>query len=143
MFSVLTSKIFGGVAIGSLLLLGVQTARLSSANERVAELTDWQNDVVGATRIATGVADLAVAHVPVQIYGLGASVDQLQRGIERQNSDVIARADALAEARQKAAQDAQTAAAAYRDTARQIGALRAAVGQNQGDDCATPPLEGL
>ena len=40
MFSILTSKIFGGAAIMLLVLLGAQTWRLSSAHDKIENLKD-------------------------------------------------------------------------------------------------------
>lgn len=66
------------------------------------------------------------------------SVKTLRDALDAKNAESLARAAALEKARQQAAQAQADADRQFRATQARIDALRAAVGQNRGDDCATP-----
>ncbi len=67
-----------------------------------------------------------------------ASVAVLTTALEKKNAESQARADAFAKARAEAAQRVQKAERDYAVTQRRIDALRAAVGKNDGNQCAVP-----
>ena len=67
-----------------------------------------------------------------------ASVDRLTDAVDADNAEDEARAAVYQNARIDAARAQERLAGAYRGTQATIDALRAAVGQNQAGDCATP-----
>lgn len=68
------------------------------------------------------------------------SVKTLRDALDAKNAESLARAAALEKARQEAAQAQADAERQFRATQARIDALRAAVGKNRGDDCATPDV---
>lgn len=119
LFSALTSKIFGGLSIALLIVVGAlwfQNARLTDQRDTArAKLT----------------AEIAAHKVTLE------SVATLRHALNAKNAESLARAAALETARQESAQAQADAERRFRSTQASIDALRAAVGQN-GDDCSIP-----
>lgn len=66
------------------------------------------------------------------------SVKTLSDALDQKNAESMARAKALENARAEAAQAQKDADRRYRSTQTKIDALRAAVGKNKEEGCATP-----
>jgi hypothetical protein len=78
MFSILTSKIFGGLSIVLLLALGVQTWRVGHYKAQRDDLATWQAEVTDATRSAAHRPKLAVKNVAQQVRYLGEGLDKVR-----------------------------------------------------------------
>jgi len=92
-FSAITSKIFGGLLVLSLLTLGpgllITRARLHEARTTITALEKWQDDVVIAVRLAADApttADTAVS----QITALGNARRDLTAALAAQNAAIEA-----------------------------------------------------
>jgi prefoldin subunit 5 len=119
LFSALTSKIFGGLSIALLIVVGA----LWFQNARLTDQRD--------TARANLTAEIAAHKVTLE------SVATLRDALDAKNAESLARAAALEKARQEAAQAQADAERRFRSTQSRIDALRAAVGQNSGD-CDVP-----
>lgn len=116
MFSVVTSKVFGAVALALLLLLGVQTFRvdrLSDKLETQTALTKSWKEAQATTR---------------------RSLDQLVAALEQKNAESRARAKVLDDAKANVVAAEKRNAAAYRNTQAKIDAVRGATVRG----CETP-----
>jgi hypothetical protein len=100
----------------------------------LVSLYAWQQN--GAKQILA--ARLATSELSNTICR--ASVDRLDKAVEDQNADIIARSQAYYEARTKAVQNDAVDKAAWKTTQERIDALRRSVGQIRPDDCKTPEL---
>jgi chromosome segregation ATPase len=119
LFSALTSKIFGGLSIALLIVVGA----LWFQNARLTDQRDTARDKL--------TAEVAAHKVTLE------SVATLRDALDAKNAESLARAAALETARQESAQAQADADRRFRSTQSRIDALRAAVGQN-GDDCSIP-----
>lgn len=90
-FSALTSKIFGGLLVLSLLTLGpgllITRHRLADARETIAALEKWQDDVVIAVRLAADAPTTDKTAV-AQITALGNARRDLLAAVAAQNAAV-------------------------------------------------------
>src|SRR3546814_9157587 len=119
MFNVLTSKIFGGLAIALLLLLGMQTLRvnhLSGKLDKQVELTKKWKDAQQITR---------------------SSLDDVIAALAEKNAESRERAKKLEASKLKAEADAKRNAEADRSTQQQIDAMPRARGTRSEE----PPSE--
>ncbi len=120
-FSALTSKLFAGLSLALLLAVGVQTVRLSAANEA---LEDKRNE------LATCEAQHAVTR---------QSVDTLDAVITDLNNRALARAEAYAQGIEEAEKRSAELAKLSAESDQRIAALRAAAREQVNGDCPTPP----
>jgi hypothetical protein len=118
-FSVLTSKIFGGLSLALLIVVGL----LSWQNSRLADQRDDARTQAKAWKDAQAITR--------------QSLDDVIAALDQKNAESLARAKALQDARSEAAQAQADAERRYATTKARIDAMRAAVGQN-GDDCSVP-----
>lgn len=93
-FSALTSKVFGGLLLLSLVTLGpallITRAKLSDARETIAALEQWQDDIVIAVRLASGNADTTDKTAEQQINRMGVIRIKLGEAVESQNGQIEA-----------------------------------------------------
>jgi hypothetical protein len=93
-FSALTSKVFGGLLLMSLVTLGpallITRAKLSDARETIAALEQWQDDIVIAVRLASGNADTTDKTAEQQINRMGVIRIKLGEAVESQNGQIEA-----------------------------------------------------
>ncbi len=93
-FSALTSKVFGGLLLLSLVTLGpallITRAKLSDARETIAALEQWQDDIVIAVRLASGSADTTDKTAEQQINRMGVIRIKLGEAVESQNGQIEA-----------------------------------------------------
>lgn len=91
-FSALTSKIFGGALILSLLTLGpgllITRYRLAEARETITALEKWQDDVVIAVRLASDNPETTERTAAAQITALGNARRDLAAAVAAQNAAV-------------------------------------------------------
>lgn len=91
-FSQLTSKIFGGLLVLSLITLGpalyFTRAKLADARETITELTNWRISIVDAVRIASDNPKVDATTAAAQIQSLGTIRIQLTNAIEDQNTAI-------------------------------------------------------
>lgn len=120
-FSAFTSKLFAGLSLALLLAVGVQTVRLSAANEA---LEDKRNE------LATCEAQHAVTR---------QSVDTLDAVITDLNNRALARAEAYAQGIEEAEKRSAELAKLSAESDRRIEALRKAAREQVNGDCPTPP----
>lgn len=93
-FSALTSKLFGGLLILSLITLGpallITRAKLFDARETIAALEQWQDDMVIAVRLASGNKDTTEKTAVQQVNRMGVIRIQLGEAVKAQNAAVEA-----------------------------------------------------
>jgi hypothetical protein len=91
-FSEVTSKIFGGLLVLSLLTLGpalwITSAKLADARETITELVNWRIGIVDAIRIAADNPDVDATTAAAQVQALGNIRIELTTAIENQNAAV-------------------------------------------------------
>lgn len=78
MFSILTSKIFGGLSIGLLIALAVMGLKLHWTQAKLDSVVAWQEQVTGATRTAAHHPNLGKAGVAQQILYMGRAIDDVR-----------------------------------------------------------------
>jgi ribonucleotide monophosphatase NagD (HAD superfamily) len=93
-FSALTSKLFGAGLVLSLITLGpallITRATLADAREDIAALTDWQDKIVAAVRLASNNPKADAGTAAEQIGELGFIRVQLKAAVETQNAAIDA-----------------------------------------------------
>lgn len=93
-FSTLTSKIFGGLLLLSLLTLGpgllITRHRLADARETITALELWQTDIVIAVRLAADNSETTVKTAGAQITALGNARRDLIAAGAAQNAAIEA-----------------------------------------------------
>lgn len=126
-FTALTSKIFGGIAVLAIVLLGVQTVRYNGSQRALETKTAQLKASETRHRVTRG------------------SVDRLEAEISKHNVRSLLRADALDRAKAQAAADKERLTRAARNTDEQIARLRASIGTSKipVEQCPTPNLEEL
>lgn len=105
-FSQLTSKIFGGLLILSLITLGpalwITRAKLADARETITELVNWRIGIIDAIRLAADNPEVDATTAAAQVQALGQTRVNLTNAIKDQNAAIAAieqqSADALAAA---------------------------------------------
>jgi len=89
-FSALTSKVFGGLLILSLVTLGpallITRGKLADARETITALTDWQTEMVDAVRLASNNPDVDKVTAKAQVQEMGFIRIQLGNAINQQNA---------------------------------------------------------
>lgn len=89
-FSQLTSKIFGGLLLLSLVTLGpglwLTRAKLADARETITSLETWQSETVAAIRLAADNPEVSAATAKAQVQALGTARIELTNAIESQNA---------------------------------------------------------
>jgi hypothetical protein len=93
-FSALTSKVFGGLLILSLVTLVpallITRAKLFDARETIAALEQWQDDMVIAVRLASGNKDTTDKTAVQQVNRMGVIRIKLGEAVERQSGQIEA-----------------------------------------------------
>lgn len=127
-FPALTSKIFGGLLVLSLLTLGpgllITRARLADARETITSLEKWQDDIVIAVRLASDNPETGTDTAAAQITALGNARRDLTAAVAAQNSAVAAMQAESDTARAVAEQARKERAAAIRRTEALAAELR-------------------
>jgi hypothetical protein len=128
-FSVLTSKIFGGALVGALIFSGVQTIRLEmtqsalgSAKEVIQRLSGWQGSMVQAVSLASG-TQVTPDTAQAQVQAMGTSLQTLHTALKSSNDAVDRLAEQKRVAEEAAAREAKARAAAIakaNDLAKQL-----------------------
>jgi hypothetical protein len=117
-FSALTSKVFGGLLILSLLTLGpallLTRHRLADVKAQLLELTEWRGAVIATVRVASGNEDVTAKTAVAQIRELGVIRVQLKQAVESQNGQIEAMARESEAALELAAQAERDRRAATR-----------------------------
>lgn len=117
-FSALTSKVFGGLLILSLVTLGpalwITRGKLADARETIAALEDWRDNIVIAVRLASDNQDVTDKTAESQINELGYIRIQLKAAVDQQNAAIDAMARESEAAREVAARAKKERAAALR-----------------------------
>jgi hypothetical protein len=89
-FSALTSKVFGGLLILSLVTLGpalwITRGKLADARETIDALLTWQTEMVDAVRIASNNPEVDSTTAKAQVQELGIIRIELKNAIENQNA---------------------------------------------------------
>jgi hypothetical protein len=147
-FSAITSKVFGGLLILSLLTLGpgllITRHRLAEARETITELTNWRVGIIDAIRLAADNSDVdastaaaqvqALGHVRVELTNAVKSQNSAIAAIEQQSADALAAAEEAERKRQAATKRAEMLANELRNRARvpaPAADMEAAVRQSQ------------
>lgn len=131
-FSALTSKVFGGLLVLSLVTLGpallITRYRLAEARETITELVDWRMGIIDAIRVASDNPNVDGKTAAAQVQALGQTRVNLTNAVNDQNAAIEAieqqSADALAAAadaerkRQAATKRAEDLAKELRNRAR-------------------------
>jgi hypothetical protein len=93
-FSALTSKVFGGLLILSLVTLVpallITRAKLFDARETIAALEQWQDDMVIAVRLASGNRDTTEKTAVQQVNRMGVIRIKLGEAVESQSGQIEA-----------------------------------------------------
>jgi len=93
-FSALTSKVFGGLLILSLVTLVpallITRAKLFDARETIAALEQWQDDMVIAVRLASGNKDTTDKTAVQQVNRMGVIRIKLGEAVESQSGQIEA-----------------------------------------------------
>jgi hypothetical protein len=128
-FSALTSKVFGGLLILSLVTLVpallITRAKLFDARETIAALEQWQDDMVIAVRLASGNRDTTEKTAVQQVNRMGVIRIKLGEAVESQSGQIEAmqrESDAALAVAEKAKRER---AAAIRRTEKLQAELRA------------------
>lgn len=88
MFSVLTSKIFGGVSLALAAALALCWFGWSRTSDKYEALSEQAGAVLATLRIASDNPDLRWAEAPAQAAALGQSVSALKSAIKEQNANI-------------------------------------------------------
>jgi hypothetical protein len=128
-FSALTSKVFGGLLILSLVTLVpallITRTKLFDARETIAALEQWQDDMVIAVRLASGNKDTTDKTAVQQVNRMGVIRIKLGEAVESQSGQIEAmqrESDAALAVAEKAKRER---AAAIRRTEKLQAELRA------------------
>jgi C4-dicarboxylate-specific signal transduction histidine kinase len=93
-FSQLTSKIFAGLLVLSLLTLGpglwITRSKLAEARETIGQLQTWQREMIAAIQLAADNRDVDATTAKAQVQALGNARIELTGAIERQNAAIEA-----------------------------------------------------
>jgi hypothetical protein len=93
-FSALTSKVFGGLLILSLVTLVpallITRAKLFDARETIAVLEQWQDDMVIAVRLASGNKDTTDKTAVQQVNRMGVIRIKLGEAVQSQSGQIEA-----------------------------------------------------
>lgn len=147
-FSQLTSKIFGGLLLLSLITLVpalyLTRAKLADARETITELVEWRLGIVDAIRIAADNPKVDASTAAAQVQELGVTRVKLTNAIEDQNAaiamieqqsaDALAIAEAARKQRAAALRRAEALSAELRNRSRvpaPASDMEAAVRQTQ------------
>lgn len=131
-FSQLTSKIFGGLLVVSLITLGpaliITRHRLTEARETITELVNWRVGIIDAIRVAADNPDVDATTAAAQVQALGHVRVELTNAVESQNvaiavieqqsADALAAAEEAERKRQAATKRAEVLANELRNRAR-------------------------
>lgn len=117
-FSALTSRVFGGLLILSLVTLGpalwITRGKLADARETITALEKWQDDIVIAVRLASDNPETTEKTAKDQINQLGYIRIQLKAAVDEQNAAIDALARESEAAREVAARAQKERAAALK-----------------------------
>ena len=128
-FSVLTSKIFGGLLLVSLLTLGpalwITRSTLADVRKDNTALTEWQTSIVDAIRLAADNPDVDKTTAAAQVQALGQIRIDLTNAVEDQNAAIVMMEQLSADAMAAAEQAQKQRAAAVRRAESLAAELRA------------------
>lgn len=109
-FSALGAKIFGGLFLASLVTLGPALwwtrGELADARATIADLLDWQMEMVDAVRLASNNPDVDETTAKAQVQELGIIRLELTNAIDNQNAAIEAM-EAQTAAAMRAADEAE------------------------------------
>lgn len=131
-----TAKLIG-FGLGALALIAAVLWFRSVLNER-AELREWRDDVVVATRAASANPKLAESQVPLQIQLLGKSIAECKGALERQNAAVENLAKQTEAAQIMAAEASRKAAQRVKGIEGVINRLNASARSSKPQDACKP-----
>ncbi len=138
-FSQLTSKIFGGLLLLSLITLGpalwITRAKLADARETITALQTWQSEMIGAIRLAAENPDVDATTAKEQVQALGHVRITLTSAIESQNAAI----EAMHQQSEAAQATAREAEAKRRAAVKKAEALQAELRKRAG--APVPPAD--